>query len=535
MNESKKLRICVLQASYEHSNAETKDLDPPCSPARWAPHYEWVHVPINKAEAIPTVRDLVLSGKYDLFFNLCDGAWDEDRAGMEVVAALERFNAPYTGADSVFFEPSKEIMKMVAKYGGANIPAYVFAYNPEDIERACTELSLPVIVKHYNGYNSIGMTKKSRCETLEDLREQSKIMINKYGGALIEEFIEGRECTVLVSENPADTKNPIAYEPLEVRFPSGETFKHFALKWEEYDDMGWVKVKEESLRQRLMDITRRLFVDFRGRSYGRIDYRVNSKDEIYFLEINPQCGVFYPPEAPGSADQILNADGANGEGHRRFIDSLVQAALKRHSKKLQQKTCAVRFTKNGGFGLCATRDLEPGVVVWKQEEQPVHIVSRKHVERNWSKGDKKLFRMYAYPLGPGVSAMWSDKPEDWKPINHSCDPNTWLVGLDTVVRRPIKKGEELTMDYSTFCSEFMEPFNCNCGAKCCRKYITKEDCLEPGLAKIYENHVSDYVEYLQSQRTKKPSSSCCALSSTWLGALIAVVPFAIVLARSMRN
>ncbi len=38
----------------------------------------------------------------DVYVNLCDGAWDEDRAGMEVVKALEMFKVPFTGASSEF-------------------------------------------------------------------------------------------------------------------------------------------------------------------------------------------------------------------------------------------------------------------------------------------------------------------------------------------------------------------------------------------------------------------------------------------------
>jgi hypothetical protein len=36
-------------------------------------------------------------------------------------------------------------------------------------------------------------------------------MIKEYGGALIEEFIDGREFTVLVAENPKDRNNPISF------------------------------------------------------------------------------------------------------------------------------------------------------------------------------------------------------------------------------------------------------------------------------------------------------------------------------------
>lgn len=43
---------------------------------------------IKKATAYRQIRQLVMSGKYDVFYNQCDGAKDEDRAGVEVVQAL---------------------------------------------------------------------------------------------------------------------------------------------------------------------------------------------------------------------------------------------------------------------------------------------------------------------------------------------------------------------------------------------------------------------------------------------------------------
>jgi D-alanine-D-alanine ligase len=30
--------------------------------------------------------------------------------------------------------------------------------------------------------------------------------------------------------------------------------------------------------------------------------------KVYFLEHNPNCGIFYPPDAMGSADYILSLD-----------------------------------------------------------------------------------------------------------------------------------------------------------------------------------------------------------------------------------
>jgi D-alanine-D-alanine ligase len=56
-------------------------------------------------------------------------------------------------------------------------------------------------------------------------------------------------------------------------------------------------------------------------------------------------------------------------------------------------------------------------------------------------------------------------------MNHSCDPNMEYVGLNLYARRAIARGEELTLDYGTFCGEDMEPFPCRCGSAVCRGLI----------------------------------------------------------------
>jgi hypothetical protein len=38
---------------------------------------------------------------------------------------------------------------------------------------------------------------------------------------------------------------------------------------------------------------------------------------------------------------------------------------------------------------------------------------------------------------------WSSDPTEWLPLNHSCNPNTHLDGLNLVARRPIKQGEQV--------------------------------------------------------------------------------------------
>lgn len=58
-------------------------------------------------------------------------------------------------------------------------------------------------------YNSVGITVKSRTTNAQELREEAMKMIDHYGGALIEEFVDGREFSCLVCSNPACV--PLSY------------------------------------------------------------------------------------------------------------------------------------------------------------------------------------------------------------------------------------------------------------------------------------------------------------------------------------
>ncbi|MDX2472194.1 MAG: hypothetical protein QNL91_00645, partial [Candidatus Krumholzibacteria bacterium] len=153
----------------------------------------------------------------------------------------------------------------------------------------------------------------------------------------IEEYISGTECTVLVAENPFDAQRPKTFMPMQYRFPAGEDFKHAKMKWVDYDALCSFPVTDSRLESRLRDISARFFVALKGASFGRCDIRVAEDGTPYMLEINPNCGVFYPPTDPGSADLCLLRD---PEGHEGFARRLVSAAFRRHAERQRARTSA---------------------------------------------------------------------------------------------------------------------------------------------------------------------------------------------------
>lgn len=320
------MRICLLTTQDLDADPFPDD-DWPCDPRPFLPEADWDVAVLEWPDAARTVRALARQG-YDLFFNLCDGAADEESPGIEVVRTLERLGVPFTGATSVFYEPSRPKMKRVCRRLGIATPAYVMVRKEADVERAARTLRFPLFVKHPSSYASIDLSRASRVATPAGLRRQAKKITSRHGAALVEEFVEGDECTVLVAENPDDPQRPTTYTPIQYRFPAGERFKHADLKWVDYDGMAASPVEDPALAERLRDVSARLFVGLDGASFGRCDLRVDAAGTPFVLEINANCGVYYPPADAGGADLCLAHDPA---GHEGFTRQIVEAALSRHA------------------------------------------------------------------------------------------------------------------------------------------------------------------------------------------------------------
>lgn len=483
------MKVCVLYCSDEvSSQGVPTPARAPVELSEYGPRHGYAYHELTKGTAI---RDLKrLAGQdFDVFLNLCDGAWDEARPGIEVVGALERLELAFTGAGTSFYEPSREAMKLVCHYLDIPFPRGVAVRGGDESESVTARLRFPLIVKHPNSYNSIGLIPASRVETSAELEKQIDRMANMFGGALVEEFVEGREFTVLVAGQGDPRSVPKAYPPVECVLPPDETFKHHDLKWRNYQRLQWRPVTDDALAQQLMRISAELFYGLGGRSYARCDIRVPSTGIPYMLEINPNCSVFNPPDAPGGADAVLHAIPG---GHEDFIETILADALAR--QRASRRRHVVEFHSDAtGYAMYAATFIAPGERISRGEEQPHTLVTRRHAEANWQPRELCWLEQYGYPLNDEVLVTWSSDPEQWSPINHSCDPNAWIEGLDLVARRPIDAGEEITVDYATFIAGTGEPFDCRCGAEDCRGTVTPQDWQLPEIRRRYTEHCSAYV------------------------------------------
>jgi D-alanine-D-alanine ligase len=458
------MKVCVLLPDYSTTKVDYQYYDPPRILDHLVPSGEVETVFLNKLTTYKQLKELSRED-FDVFVNLCEGYLEWEVPSIDVPYSLELLNLPFTGPSSLLYDPTKELMKYVAFCSEVAMPSYVMVKETGDIKQAMKHLSFPMFVKPAKSGDSLGIDDASLVNDEQHLYAKVEASLKEFDSLLVEEYIKGREFTVLVAANP-DGKTCRSFKPVEYIFPPGFEFKTYALKTSELHPDCNIPCDDPELEQQLRTAAEHIFTNFNGEGYARLDFRVNEKGTIYFLEINFTCSVFYKDGYEGSADYILRFDGT---GQQAFLDHIIAEGIARHKRK--QKKYQVKGNSIAGYGLYATVDIETGDVIFKGEGKAQRIITKKYVDRNWSEADKETFTRYAYPVSKDVYILWDNDPSEWAPQNHSCEPNTAYNGLDVVALKKINKFEELTLDYSNFLDDSMMPFQCHCGAPNCRGLI----------------------------------------------------------------
>ena len=102
-----------------------------------------------------------------------------------------------------------------------------------------------------------------------------------------------------------------------------------------------------------------------------------------------------------------------------------------------------------GVGVFAGEAVAAGERVWRYEPEFDRLIPFDALP-TLPPAFRAYLDMYAYPSRdvPGGLTLSCDHA---KFLNHSPDPNTELLPFETLARRSIARGEEITCDYGAFC------------------------------------------------------------------------------------
>jgi uncharacterized protein len=140
-----------------------------------------------------------------------------------------------------------------------------------------------------------------------------------------------------------------------------------------------------------------------------------------------------------------------------------------------------------GRGLFAAEDLAAGTVVLRlggrllgtQELEVLLDMARTDTGAGYV-DSMTVYEDRHLVLPSGTTAHW---------CNHSCDPNLWHLGpYEMAARRPVRAGDELTVDYGTHSGADGFRMRCTCGSPECRRVVTSDDWQRSDLRERYGGH-----------------------------------------------
>ena len=257
----------------------------------------------------------------DVVYNALHGAYGEDGGIQEV---LDYHGIPYTGSDklSSALAMNKFLTKERAIKAGVKTPIYFFVRENEDpagkLNQIHKNLPYPLITKPASSGSSFGITLANNPDEL--LRGLQTAM-SSGGGALVEEYIPGREATCGVLENFRG-QNTYALPPIEIVHASPQNFFDYDAKYSGQSQEicpGRFSADEKREIERMSALVH----DALGlRHYSRSDFIVSPKRGIYFLEINTLPGLTNESLLPKSLDAV-------GMKFKDFLHHVIGLALDR--------------------------------------------------------------------------------------------------------------------------------------------------------------------------------------------------------------
>jgi SET domain-containing protein len=151
----------------------------------------------------------------------------------------------------------------------------------------------------------------------------------------------------------------------------------------------------------------------------------------------------------------------------------------------------VRRSAINGDGIFASRTIREGEIIVivggvVMTEAEFDAFQATHSLYNFIQIDKQLYLVEDPETTQSLEGF----------VNHSCDSNAWMDDEVTLAaRRDIEAGEEVTVDYALFTTQFnwMLDNRCHCGSPHCRRVITGDDWRRNDVQERYRNHFSPFI------------------------------------------
>jgi len=286
-----------------------------------------------------TVQPLVTSlnnDRPDLVFNIAESFAGRSALESNVAALLNLLSLRYTGSSpaGLILAGDKTLTKKILTFHGILTAKFATVFRGA-VDWA-GEIEFPLIVKPPQEDASLGISQKSIVNDVRELLETMSSLQEEFQGpVLAEEFIDGREFYVGVLGN-SDVKALPIMEMDFTGYPEGRPkIASWEAKWGDHGDEKGAEFEgtksifptnvSEELAGRMQKVAVDAFQALRLRDYARVDLRVNAKEEIYVIEVNPNCYLEQTAE-------FASAAAKEGIDYNTLVNRIVELANARYSR-----------------------------------------------------------------------------------------------------------------------------------------------------------------------------------------------------------
>ena len=231
----------------------------------------------------------------DVIFNLADQFKNNRAFDQHIVSFLAMRGVPFTGCGSTGLTLCKHkgISKKILSYHRIHTPDFVTIARGKRIARP-KRLKFPILVKPLKEEASLGISQASFVETDEQFKERVQFIHEKFDNDVIaEEYIEGRELYVSIFGNHRLQVLPIRELVFREVPPDEPKIATYKAKWDEEYRKRWglqnqfAEGLDPAVIANIERVCKRIYHLLTIDGYARLDLRLTPKNEVYFIEANP--------------------------------------------------------------------------------------------------------------------------------------------------------------------------------------------------------------------------------------------------------
>jgi D-alanine-D-alanine ligase len=267
--------------------------------------------------------------KPDVVFNFVEIY--KDRADLEMYFAglLELLRIPYTGAPPLALGTcqNKMLTKKILRSVGLRTANYTYITKRQKIYRL--KLKYPLITKPAFEDASVGIDVTAVVTNHKQLKARIEYILNEFQQpVLVEEYIDGRELNVAILGDKKPRVLPISEIDFSEMPDHLYNIVSYQAKWDPLHEAYHKTIPicpaplTKKVEAEAKEIALKCFKTMGCRDYCRVDMRLNNKNKLYVLEVNPN------PDLTADAGFMRSAKYA-GISYRKALKRIVMLAAKR--------------------------------------------------------------------------------------------------------------------------------------------------------------------------------------------------------------